>query len=364
MSRLVTPMFRAVLVALVLMMSQLSPANAAEAVAGNEFTITAIDATAETKSILIQFTPGTGISYELRGQERPPIRFIPPVSVDWWDDRTALIGGDALRLVGSFKPGTTYRISIPKDFKNNAGRTYRASLNTIQMPDLKPVVAFGLTKTTIERDSRQMVHLDLTNVNEVLYEGVRVPPVLAADAKLLAATSLEKASLGTLVTEFEKRAGLLKAVLDSDPELAVFGNGVKHETHLFFAQTKPNVVTPYSVPLTFREEKEKGAIQVLQFKDNKSGSPAVTKPSLYRITDLSLAAKVSGVNLLVWATSLHTGKPLEGVSLLASDLRENVFHLGKTGADGILMIADGIEFPVSDCLKRMRALSLPDPPSA
>ncbi len=346
MSRSVTLFSGSLLVIFALVSLQPCASHAAEAIAGNEFTITAIDATAESRVVLIRFTPGTGISYKLKdSQDRPPIRFIPPVSIDWWDDRTALAGGDALRIVGSFKPGTTYRISLPKDFRNTSARSYHATLNTFRMPDLKPVVAYGLFKTTIERDSRQMVHLDLTNVNEVLYEGVCVPPILAADAKLLAATSLEKASLATLAAELEKRLSFLKPVLDTNPDLAVFGKEARKESHLFFAQARPNALTPFSVPLTFREEKEKGAIQVIQFKDNRSGSEAMTKPSLYRITDLSLAAKVSGANLLIWATSLHTGKPLEDISLLASNFDGDVFSIGKTGADGILLLAEGTECP-------------------
>ncbi len=338
-------------IALIALFSITNSATAGEAVAGNEFTITAIDATSESKSILIHFTPGTGIVFDRQKRNEFPIRFIPPVSLNWWDERVSVIKDDALLLVGDFKPGTNYLVSFPKEVENKSGRTYHAALNTFRMPDLKPVVEYGLTKTTIERDSRQMVHLDLTNVNEVLYEGVRISPILAADSQILAATRLAAVSLTDLAMELTQRAGVLQPVLDSTPELAVFGGGVKIDTHLFFAQSKPNDQIAYSIPLTFREGKEKGALQILQFKDNKSGSLAKTKPALYRITDLSLAAKVSEANLLVWATSLHTGVPAQGVSLLASDRRGNVFFLGKTGSDGSLFISEGTEFP-SFCFPR------------
>lgn len=333
--------------------SFVNPTHANEAVAGNGFTITAIDASPESKTISVHFSPGTGLSMKGREDRRLPVRFIPPVNIFWWDDKTGMVDGDTLRLVGDFKPGSSYLISFPKDFKNDSGRAYHATLNTFQMPDLKPVVAYGLTRTTIERDSRQMVHLDLTNVSEVLYEGVSVPPVLAADPTLLAATHIENATLPTLLNELQQRARLLKPVLDANPDLALFGGEARLESHLFFAQIKANVLTPYSVPLTFREEKEKGAIQLLQFKDNKSGSEAVTRPGLYRITDLSLAAKVSGTNLLVWATSLRSGQPVEGVSLLAADRRGNAYLLGKTDSNGLLMVPEGTEltgfrFPQAD----------------
>ncbi len=57
--------------------------------------------------------------------------------------------------------------------------------------------------------------------------------------------------------------------------------------------------------------------------------------SLIQITDLGLVAKVSASDIVVWATSLHTGEPLADVELEVFDTSGVTLWRGRTAGDGI-----------------------------
>jgi hypothetical protein len=73
---------------------------------------------------------------------------------------------DRINVPGRFEPGRKYTIFLPDDFSCN-GRKYVRSVTSFTMPDLPPRVAFGEKGSVIERDSRQILNLSLTNVEEL-----------------------------------------------------------------------------------------------------------------------------------------------------------------------------------------------------
>ena len=58
--------------------------------------------------------------------------------------------------------------------------------------------------------------------------------------------------------------------------------------------------------------------------------------SIVQMTDLGLVAKVSAPDLLIWATSLHTGEPLDGVDLRIANEKGATVWRGHTGAGGLV----------------------------
>jgi hypothetical protein len=304
------------------------------------FTIDKITATAENKTARIHFTEKVDFA-RIQGN----FSVVPPATLYWWDSSIDNTG--TLILHGDFQYGATYVISIPKEFEGQPGHTYRKTLNTFTIPDLPPSLEFASKQTVIERDSRQMVHLDLVNVSEVLFEGIRIPPILLPMAREIKEPT-ETHRMNKLDADCKERMTKLSASLAAREEFKPFLGETVYESHLFFSVAKKNIKTAFSVPLTFREQKQKGGLEFIRFMNNKKEEAGRSLVRLYRVTDLSLAYKLSHDSLLVWATSLGTGKPVAGVSLLAFDSPNQVYSLGKTNTDGFLEVKDRTELPYAD----------------
>jgi hypothetical protein len=88
---------------------------------------------------------------------------------------------DRINVPGRFEPGRKYTIFLPDDFSCN-GRKYVRSVTSFTMPDLPPRVAFGEKGSVIERDSRQILNLSLTNVEELEVRTLRLPLLLVPAA--------------------------------------------------------------------------------------------------------------------------------------------------------------------------------------
>ncbi|NUN97565.1 MAG: hypothetical protein HUU16_15485, partial [Candidatus Omnitrophica bacterium] len=295
--------------------------------AGGGFTLARIEATAEAKSVLLEFTEDFDI-HRLEGY----LRFIPAVDVYFYDSRP--VGPRAALVRGNFTLGVDYLVTISEGFKSKSGTAYARTLNRFRMPDLKPKMSFAGRKTVIERDSRQMVHLDIVNVEEPLFEGVHVPPLLVplARAPLQENSAITPRDLETILSKQVERA---EKTLAGAADFQPFLSKVRYESHLFFNHGGKNITTPFSIPLTFRESNAAGAIEAIRFRSNRAESPASTETRLYRITDLSIASKSSQDRLLIWVTSFRTGAPVGGVSLLAFDREMRAYSLGETDESGL-----------------------------
>ena len=57
-------------------------------------------------------------------------------------------------------------------------KTYHQTVHSFFMPDRPPKVDFVGPQSVIERDSRQLLHVRAQNVNNLRFEGIRVPPLL------------------------------------------------------------------------------------------------------------------------------------------------------------------------------------------
>ena len=82
-----------------------------------------------------------------------------------------------LTLRGALKYGTHYVINLPDSFTYNR-RTYVKTLNTFFLPDMVPKAEFVDQKSVIERDSRQLLQVQVRNLDRVILAGLKVPPIL------------------------------------------------------------------------------------------------------------------------------------------------------------------------------------------
>jgi len=262
---------------------------------------------------------------------KPNLSIFPQIPIDW--EKSKLVTPQVLSLAGDFKPGQRHLVSLPQGLKSN-GLAYRPTKDSFVMPDLKPRLEFLDQGSVIERDSRQMLHLRLVNLDRLRMESLRVPPLLLplalaaagrpAGEDFLRLTAVMEEALAELATL--RPRGLDRFV--TDPH---------YLSQLFSAGSEKNQVRAFSVPLSFRPQKEKGSLELIRVFSQEAGPQGPgTGPRLFRVTDLSLTYKLSRGELLVWATSLKSGLPLEGVSILAFTKEMEAFVLGRTDPFGLL----------------------------
>jgi uncharacterized protein YfaS (alpha-2-macroglobulin family) len=303
-------------------------ALAASSAFADTFTVKEVVPDSEKGRITLRFDAGACPSYAL-GEG---LRFMPPVSFDRWSD----INHESSEVVlkGEFKPGQSYRLFIPDGFECG-GREYRKGVETFRMPDLVPELTLAEKGTVVERDSRQMLGVRVTNVEELAVRSLSIPPVLAAAAwRESAARPAPEALRETLA----KRYAAIEAVLAADNAMRPFLGGMAEGRQLFFPGKVRNRRADFSVPMSFRSDREKGSIEYVSLQGTGAGAPSVRQ--LLRITDLSLSCKTAGRSILVWVTSLNSGKPVDNVDLLAITENDTLVPLGRTGPDGTLFVAD------------------------
>jgi uncharacterized protein YfaS (alpha-2-macroglobulin family) len=262
---------------------------------------------------------------------RQHLRLLPRSKVDWANS-TMSDDQKVLTLKGNFVYGAKYLLSLPEDVKVQ-DRTYSPTVRTFPMPDRPPKVEYVGAKSVIELDSRQLLHVRTQNVGNLLVEGVKVPPVLLpmalAAEKDPAAWEKQLELLKTAAAQAEKLVPGQKA-------LAPFWGKLQPEKQLFAAPAEKNKVQAVSLPLTFRPEPKEGAFSLIRVRDPQD--PKIgTGPRVFRVTNLGLTYKLGSNGVLLWVTSLKTGAPLAGVQVAAISKDLEIFPLGTTDKDGILI---------------------------
>ncbi len=243
---------------------------------------------------------------------------------------------DRIAVTGDFKPGQKYAVYLPDGFVCR-GRKFVKGRDAFTVPDLPSKVAFKDEGSVIERDSRQLLNVSITNVDELQVRALRLPLLLAPAAlrEARSPASLDKAGK-TLEANFAALADALKQA----PELAPFLRAPAESRNVFRPGKGRNEAQDFSVPMSFREEKEKGAALLVQAESVGEGQKAASPLKVLRVSDLGLACKKAQDTLFVWTTSIRTADPIAGVSLLAATSDGHAIFLGKTGKDGTLLVKD------------------------
>lgn len=289
------------------------------------FTINKIEPVAEQEEVKIFFSQPVPLEVL-----QAYLRLLPRVKLDW--NRSKVNPDGVLSLKGNFKYGAGHFVTL-KDGAAVQGRTYVPTVTTFLMPNRPATVEFVGNKRVIERNSRQLLHVRVSNVDNLHLGQVRVPPLLLPQAL---AAEQSGADLKKILEELNAAASQVNPLIKEKKEYAPFSGAPLEEHQLFPAGGEKNRVLAVSVPLSFRQNKEAGVLELIQVRDNREGSRAAAGPRLFRITDLGLTYKIGGQSLLLWVTSLKTGAPVSGVQVLAFTRQTEVFPLGQTDKDGIL----------------------------
>jgi alpha-2-macroglobulin len=302
-------------------------AAAAGVDAKNHFTIVKIEPDAGKEEVRVFFSQAP-----MFDNLRSNLRLLPRVKIDW--NRCTLTPEGVLTLRGAFRYGAGFLISLPESLRLGP-KTYRQTVNSFFMPDRPPKVEFVGPQRVIERDSRQLLHVRTQNVNNLRFEGIRVPPLL-----LPLALAVEKSPAGweRLLEELQTGAAGLPSFLKAHKDLGGFDAPPLAEKQLFPAAGEKNKPWAVSMPMGFRQGKEAGALELIRVQDNEAGSAAATHPRVFEITDLGLTYKRGQQNLLLWVTSLKAGTPVAGARLVGFTRDMEVFPLGRTNDDGVLLL--------------------------
>ena len=295
---------------------------------GAHFTIQKIEPDPAKEEIRVFFTQAVPLGFL-----RQHLRLLPRSKVDW--TRSTMTEAGVLTLKGTFVYGTKYLISLPEDLKVQT-RTYLPTVSTFPMPDRPPRVEFVEAKSVIELDSRQLLHVRTQNVSSLLVEGVRVPPILLP---LALAAEKDPGAWDQQLELLKTAAAQAEALAKGQKGLAPFWAKLAEEKQLFAAPGEKNKVQAVSLPLTFRPDPEKGAFSLIRVRDPQDPQTG-TGPRLFRVTDLGLTYKLGRGSLLLWVTSLKTGTPVAGVEVAAVSKDLEVFPLGATNKEGIMIWRD------------------------
>jgi uncharacterized protein YfaS (alpha-2-macroglobulin family) len=287
------------------------------------FTILKIEPDAANEEVRIIFSHPVSLD-SLRGN----LRLLPFVKLDW---RKSAAKEATVTLKGGFKYGTGYLVALPENLPAG-GRTYNPTIHSFVMPDRPPKVEFVGAKSVIERDSRQLLHVKAQNVKTLLYEGLRIPPLLLP---LALAVEENPADWDRTREDLKTGAEKLQALTRGNKSFLPFLTSPLEEKQLFPAPAGKNRLMAVSLPLSFRQNKEAGALELIRVRQENGG--AATVPRVFRVTDLGLTYKNGRTGLLIWVTSLKDGVPLAGVQVLGFTRDMEVFPLGQTDQDGILL---------------------------
>lgn len=315
------------------------------------FTILKIEPNLKENIINITFTEKCSID-----NLRSSLKIFPPVKIHW---HNSSLHENSVFIRGEFKAGQDYTIMIPETLECSS-RKYVKTLNTFKMPDLQSEIHFEEKETVVERNSRQMIHAGVTNVDELFFQGLQIPPVLipyalkelSVDNKKIQKTEAP-AQRHVKVKEIqpippyekiketlEKRYKAMQGFLNENQFPQNFLGNFVEDSQLFFPDKERNNPNQFSMPLGFRTQKEKGAVEIIYLKSNKNDQKVEAIARLFRITDLGITYKISNDSLLLWVTSLNTGEPVKDVHLIAFLNDSSLVPIGKTNENGILLIKD------------------------
>jgi uncharacterized protein YfaS (alpha-2-macroglobulin family) len=306
--------------------TQSGKAGAAAYNPNKNFTIQEIIPDPKNEVVKIVFSVPVPIEM-LRGN----LHFLPRIKLDW--DGSTMSPQGVLILKGAFHYGSPHYINLPESLMVR-GKAYFPTVTKFTMPDRLVQVEFVDNKRVIERDSRQLLHVRTVNVQQVFLESIRVPPVLLPQA--LAAEQPGQ-DLGQTLNQLKTALVELAPLVKGNRAYGAFMGQPVQENQLFPAGGKKNQLRAVSLPLSFRGSKEKGALELIRVRDNRPGSPGGTDPRLFRVTDLGLTYKLGQHQVLLWVNSLKAGAPVAGVQVLAFTRQSEVFPLGVTGKDGVLL---------------------------
>lgn len=273
-------------------------------------------------------------------------------------------------VLGDFDAEKTYQLLVRPGLDGESGRMFVSQAHEFEATGLESRLEIHIDRSVIELRSRQLLPVAVTGVDRVLAQVTRIPPLFSPEfrglSQLAGDDSKRPESSESVNTDKTFITAVSKQILEAEKRivhgirrLEEIEAGMKDglfkgfepfvgefsvDSETFFSSTHSSDFQIFSTPLSFRTDPESGGAFLVQLSaPEREDLPHSAR--LVQITDLAITYKVSGSQLLVWVTSVESGRPVPGVSVLLVDSSDRRILAGKTDADGLLFLEQGANYP-------------------
>ncbi len=270
------------------------------------------------------------------------------------------------KITGNFKANKSYNLELIPGQIGTGKQHFAESKVKFTAKGAESKVEFITNNSVVELKSKQLLPISYTNIGDFRLEITKLPAFIAptlenfyifsdADEERPNSThniknkrdSLKPQSLSNeLLEEVLKEAKKLQGQLKSDDfseiseELKLFLKGNFSKTRKGYLGSE-GIETEqfFSLPLDVREQPKKGGSYILSLKGSSSTNEAVAEEFKFlQITDLSITYKFSASQLLLWVTSMETGRPVKDAEILLTTVKNRYGFPGKTDKDGLIVV--------------------------
>jgi len=227
-----------------------------------------------------------------------------------------LDGNTTLYIHYPFEPSTKYTVTVPKGEKSLDGKVYdkdlvfhftTAALNPtfslVSSPDISVLDATKPRIYYVRSTNVDTLHFQFKKLSDDEFKSLYPNGYVS---------SLSPSPDGMASFDMPVKKDFNKNVVTAVDLEKLTGQTLSSGNY-YFAITSPNVVDPY----------------------NKT---PLTEKQIFAVTSYALATKLSQQQLLVWATSMKDGAPVEGMDIEATNTNDESVLTGKTDKDGLVVL--------------------------
>ncbi|MBI3039716.1 hypothetical protein HYY75_11845, partial [bacterium] len=242
--------------------------------------------------------------------------------------------GNKAFIRGKFETGRKYRFEVLGTELENRKIVKKGIFEFIAKGP-EPSIDFETPMSLMELKGRQIIPVSLLNVPLVRCQMTRIPAYFAPEFSSLTlfakddrrqlrsgkkanasdddSVNNELASAQERLSEATQRNNRLSEMAQYgdkiDSGMSWFLGDFTHNTETFFGENRKDKENHFSMPLGFRSLPERGGAFLVKVGDPEH-STINQVARLVQITDLSISYKLSERTLLIWVTSMATGKPV------------------------------------------------------
>ncbi len=249
-----------------------------------------------------------------------------------------------LTFKGPFKESSQYRIEIPPNITDDAGRTlsnasrFPMTISTDAFPPLAKFSArFGIIEAADPVLPVTVRNLEAQIATSQLDVGVTPPAAAGGLGGLL--TRVEAALIRVPAPDASTILPWLRKVSDARRKQSVFGADTQGVVSYTIPKPNgPNAFEVMGIPL------KRPGLYIVELKSERLGSVLLGAPQpMYvptaaLVTNLAVHFKRGAANSLVWVTELESAKPVEGAAVAIADCNGTRLWTGTTDSRGLAMV--------------------------
>ncbi|HPT46975.1 MAG TPA: alpha-2-macroglobulin family protein, partial [Candidatus Rifleibacterium sp.] len=290
-------------------------------------------------------------------------------------DRQYYSNRHAYKISGKFITGRKYQVRIAGGAVEGEDQLLAGGNVEFVSRGPDPQITFTADRSVLELRSLQMVPLSFTSVGNFKAQLMRVPAFFgpALDSLTTFPEAEEKrptdssamridpdtdkkirekaADIDNIMLKFVQQLDQLKIAAEEAPyaDLKNFLEpAFSSDSQAFMGSDDPDYAYFFSLPLDYRPEPTKGGPVIVKVSETAVEN-GQTAARLFQITDLSLTYKFSRSEMLLWLTSLETGRPVADTPIMLLTRDGRTWFPGRTSHEGLLKIDEKTEYAYLIC---------------